>query len=147
MRAVAATQRIQWLVERVGCALTKDARAIAAVDSSGRIHGMVAYDVWCENSVQAHVAVDTPAAWRALLPAAFFYPFIEANKGVLLCVVRGQNTKSLRVCAHLGFQVKAQVKDGFAQGDDLVLLEMRRETCRWLNGNGWRKHTVMKEAA
>jgi hypothetical protein len=147
MQARAATPHLQWLVDRVGCALTPGARAIAAFDTTGNIRGMVAYDVWCENSVQAHVAVDTPAAWRALLPAIFFYPFVEADKGVLLCVVRGQNTKSLRVCAHLGFQVKAQVKDGFALGDDLVLLEMRREHCRWLKGNGWRKRQQAKEAA
>jgi hypothetical protein len=50
------------------------------------------------------------------------------------------------VCRHLGFTEKAWIQDGFALGDAMVLLEMRRENCRWLTGNGWRTRRL-KEAA
>ena len=121
-----------WLIERAGAPLTGAARAIEAVDAKGVIRGMVAYDFWTDNAVFAHVAVETPIAWRSLLPAIFDYPFNEAGKGVLVAMVSGDNLKSLRMCSHLGFRVAHRIKDGKAQGVDMVMFEMRRDECRYI---------------
>ncbi|HET9554347.1 MAG TPA: hypothetical protein VFP50_15400 [Anaeromyxobacteraceae bacterium] len=121
-----------WLTERVGLTPTANARAIAAVDASGRVRGMVLYDGWTENSVEAHMAVDTPSAWRALLRPAFAYPFIQCQRGVIVGRIRESNTTSLRMATRLGFEVLARVRDGARVGEDLVLVQMRREDCPWL---------------
>lgn len=120
-----------WIIERVGCATTNGLRAIVAVDANGNIRGATAYDFWTATSVQCHMAADTPLAWRALLPAALEYPFLEANKRVLLAVIRSTNSKSLAVAAHIGFKERCRVKDGFDVGDDLCFMEMRRDD--WLS--------------
>jgi hypothetical protein len=70
---------MQWIRAATHCVLTPAARAIKAVDAGGRIRGMVAYDWWTENAVYAHMAVDTPIAWRALIPPCFEYPFLECG--------------------------------------------------------------------
>jgi L-amino acid N-acyltransferase YncA len=135
MRVQAAPPKhFPWLTSRTGCVLTEQARAIEALDGRGLIRGMVAYDGWTENSVQAHMAVDTPIVWRSLLGPAFEYPFTECDKGVLIGIIPGHNARSVAMTRSLGFQEAHRVRDGWAKGDDLVVFEMRREECRHLRG-------------
>ncbi len=125
----------EWLQQRTGCLLTPDFRAIAAVDSKGRIAGMVGYSCWTENSVQCHMAAATPLAWRALLPAAFEYPFIRGGRGVLLGLISADNTRSVRMTRRLGFRETHRIRDGHARGVDVIVFELRREECRWLQAH------------
>jgi RimJ/RimL family protein N-acetyltransferase len=134
VRVVAAgREELGWLFERAGCSLTPRAKAIKAVDASGRIVGMVAYDNWTKNSAEAHMAADSPIAWRKMLWPAFSYPFEQEGLGVLWAVVPQSNSRSQRLTRRLGFNETHRVADGWAKGDDLVLFEMRKEHCRWLS--------------
>lgn len=130
-RAATPVER-EGLADFIGCSLTPDARGIVAVDGDGAVRGGVLYCAWTENSVQVHMATSTPIAWRSLLHAAFAYPFQEAGRGVLMGLIRGSNVKSLAMAQHLGFEETHRVVDGYAKGEDLVLIELRRESCRWL---------------
>lgn len=111
--------------------LHPDARGIVAVDNLGRIRGGVLYELWTEGSVVCHIAA-LPSAGRCLLKAAFAYPFEEAGRRVLLGFIRENNARSRRLARHLGFREVYAVPDGAAPGEALVLVEMRREECRWL---------------
>lgn len=93
---------------------------------------MVAYDCWTESTVQAHMAVTTPIAWRSLRGPAFDYPFQQCGKLKVLGVIPAHNRKSLRMAESLGFREAYRIEDGWAEGDDLVLVEMRRDECRWI---------------
>jgi hypothetical protein len=119
-------------VERTGCAYTPAATAIEAVDSAGRVWGMVLFDGWTPNGVQLHVAVDAPVAWLSLVRPMFQYVFEQCSKGVLWGLVLGNNRRSLRLAKGLGFVEADRVRDGWALGVDLVRVEMRKENCRWL---------------
>ena len=121
-----------WIVERTHCAVTDGFRAIKAVDSSGRIVGMVAYDLWTPASCFCHMAVDHPIAWRSLLRPAFAYPFLEAGKSVILAVIPAGNARSVHLATRLGLKETHRVRDGWAPGEDLIMLEMRREECPWI---------------
>lgn len=116
----------------VGVHLSPDARGLVAVDAAGRVRGGALYDRWTQNSAEVHMAATTPLVGRALLPAAFEYPFLEGGRGVLLAFVRAGNTASVRVVRHLGFREVYRVADGAARGEDLILFELRREECRYL---------------
>lgn len=136
MRVTAATtEELSYIVAATSCALTPGARAIAAKDAAGAVRGMVAYDCWTESAVCAHMAVDTPIVWRSLLPACFTYPFVECDRRVLLGVIPHHNRASWTMAQRLGFTVKHVVRDGWALGDDLLLLELRRDDCRYLRRN------------
>lgn len=128
----AAPADLGWLVSRAECTLTPAARAIKAVSPSGEIRGMVAYDCWTPNACQAHMAVDAPVAWRALIRPAFRYPFQQAGKSVILASIPAGNARSVHLAKRLGFRETYRVTDGWATGEDLVLFEMRRCECRWL---------------
>jgi hypothetical protein len=126
----AGPRGLAWLVERTSAGLTANARGIQAVDSKGVIRGVVAYDQWTLNSVQAHMAVDTPLAWRALLPHVFVYPF--QHVGIILGIIPAGNTKSTEMVKRLGFQKAWTFWRGWSQTEDLVLWRMYREDCRYL---------------
>lgn len=126
---------LQWLVLRTQAGLTAGARGIKAVDERGLTRGMVVYDGWTENAVTAHMAVDTPIAWRALIKGVFEYPFVECGRQVLLGLIPSHNKRSWRMATSLGMEIRHVVRDGWAKGDDLLVMELRREDCRFLKEN------------
>jgi len=134
-----------WLSERAGTSISPSMKAIEALGTvetfcyrcghtHGEIKGMVGYTNWTSNAVIMHVAVATPVAARALLRPAFEYPVKTANRKVLLANILSSNTASLNICRRLGFTTICTVKQGWDQSTDLVLLELRSENCRWLEG-------------
>ncbi len=122
-----------WLSERAGCLPTEGFRAIEAVDSQGRIRGMVGFDGWTDGSVGMHVALDTPNAARALIRPAFLYPFVQVSRRVVIGVTAGNNYRAIRFNLRLGFREALRIPDGWAPGVDLVVMTMRREDCRWIS--------------
>src|SRR5574343_1668250 len=132
MVRAASPESLRWIEARTGCVLTRAARGIEAVDSRGVVRGQVAYDNWTENAVQAHMAVDTPVAWRALVKPAFEYPFRQAGKSVIVGFIPAGNARSVHLAKRLGLRETYRVRDGWANGEDVVVLEMRRDECRWL---------------
>jgi L-amino acid N-acyltransferase YncA len=116
-----------WLEGRTGCVLTRCARAVMAVDASGRIRGMVAYDSWTETAAFAHMAVDSPSVWRALLRPALEYAFVQLGRRLLLGTILASNARSMAFVEAVGFREVHRVRGGWAEGVDLVLWQLRRE--------------------
>lgn len=133
MRVTAAQPGdLPWIASRANLSISPAMRAIKAVDDAGTIHGMVAYDGWMPNSVCIHIALDNPLALRSLLKPGFGIPFDEFRLGVVVATVLSDNGKSLALVPKLGFRELTRIKDGYKPGIDVVLFEMRRETCRWV---------------
>ena len=130
-----------WLAVRAQLTIGPEFRAIEAIDDAGRILAAVGYDGWAPNSVSMHVALEHPAALRHILRPAFRIPFVEFNKGVVFGTVLATNEKALRLDLHVGFREVARLKDAWAPGVDVLILEMRREDCRWI-GQGRRNGAV-----
>lgn len=122
-----------WLAKRAGLRVAQDFRALEAVDGH-QIVGMVGYDGWTENSCGMHVAIERQSAARRLLRPAFGLPFKELGFGVVFGQVLSTNEKALRLDLHLGFREVCFLRDAWAVGVGVHLLEMRREDCRWLEG-------------
>lgn len=124
-----------WLGSRCGYTPGDDFRAIKATDATGRIRGMVGFDSWWPNAAHMHVALDSATACRALLQPAFRYVFGIAAKALAIGVVPAHNAKSLRFAKSVGFSETHRIRDGWEQGDDMVVLELRREDCRFFRGD------------
>ena len=135
---VEASSDFEWIRSRTSCAVGPGFRAIAAREGD-RILGMVGFDGWwgapgSGGAVQMHVAIDAPPCARRLVRAAFDYVFNQAGKAVAIGVVPSHNARALRFDLGLGFRESYRVRDGWAPGDDMIFLEMRRDECRWLKG-------------
>jgi len=120
-----------WIAQRARLVPDRSFRAIKAIDESGRILAMVGYDGWMDNACCAHIAVEHPAALRHVLRAGFRVPFVELGLGVLIAKVLSTNARSLALVKHLGFREVCRGKDWVRPGVDLIVLEMRREECKW----------------
>lgn len=122
----------EFILAMTGCALTPNARTIQALLPSGEIVGVVAFDNWTATSAMGHVALAKPIAARPLLDAAFHYFFEEAGRLVMVGMVNAANTKAMRLDKHLGFREVGRIRDGAGKGADMVMMELRKEDCRYL---------------
>lgn len=127
----APPEHYPWIAKRASLVVGSEFRAIEAMDGD-RIVGMVGYDGWTPNACSMHVALDSAIAARRLLRMAFGIPFLEVGRGVVTCTILSVNERSLRLVQHLGFRKIARVRDGWAEGVDMVMFEMRRSECRWI---------------
>lgn len=134
----APSEHYPWLASRTGAAaIPAGFRAIECVDSAGRIRGMCGFEGWTPSAVTMSAAVDAPIAVRALMDPAFEYPFLEADRRLVLASSRSDNPKSLRLMKGLGFRQAHRIVDGWSEGVDLVLFEFRRDD--WLAKRGRRR--------
>ena len=85
-----------------------------------------------EASICMHVASFLPG-WvnRDLLWATFSYPFEQLGVKKVIGQVPASNKAALEFDTNLGFKIETIVKDVFVD-DDLVVLGMYRDECRWL---------------
>lgn len=129
-----ARDRLPWLCSRAGCTLSASLRGIEAVTPEGEIKGAVGFDGWMGNAAQMHLALASPSALRALIRPAAKYFFEDCGKDVALGFLPEHNKRALKLDTHLGFVEVYRIKNGAAPGDDMVLLELRKEACeRWLS--------------
>lgn len=133
MVRAATTEEFRWLTERTGYDPGAGFRAIVQ-EVGGRLVGLVGFDGWTPGAVWMHVAAEAPGACRGLLRAAFRYAFDDTGRRMALGMVRATNARSLRLAARLGFREVGRLREAWAPGEDVVLLEMRREECRWIGG-------------
>lgn len=135
MKALPAPrEHFGWLVSRSQCHMTSDFRAVEVVDERGAIRAMVGYANWTPGAVQMHIAIDAPIAGKHLLDMAFSYPFLDAGLRVAYGLVATSNARSMRLAKRLGFHEAHRIKDGFGRGVDLAVMEMHRDSCRWIAG-------------
>lgn len=130
-----------WLCERIGYMPTPHLRCIANVSRDGKILGVVGFDGWNGASCQMHVAGEGNWVSRELIRAVFDYVFKTAGLKVVLGLVPSNNERALKFDKHVGFRQVARI-DGAHPDGALVVLELRREDCRYLREeNGQKVYT------
>lgn len=123
---------LPWFIDRTGYDPAPSFRGLVAIGADGRIRGLIGFDRWTPSSACMHVASDSPAGCRGLLHTAFHYFFADTGRVLLRAEVRAGNSASLEATRRVGFREAHRTQDGWAQGEDLVHFEMRRDECRWL---------------
>lgn len=123
-----------WLAVRAKLKPDPDFRAIGWVDPSNlQLRAVVGYNAFVGKSAQMHFATDDPAAiTRRFVQAAFEFPFQQCGLDYLLAPVNSTNEKILRFTAKIGFKEIHRMPQGHLDGGDIVLLQMRRQECRWI---------------
>ena len=129
----APAEHYPWIAKRAGLVIGDSFRAIEVMDGE-RILGMVGFDGWTPNSCSLHIAVESPIALRKLAYRGFYTVFVGLKRGVALASVLSTNLRSQRMVQGLGFREVARLRDAWMPGVDMLIYEMRREECRWLEG-------------
>lgn len=135
MKIVPSTdEHIQWILGKVNCHKVEGAKGISSITDDGRLLCCCLMDSWTEGSCQVHIAIDSPIGLRnhAFVYEVFNYIFNTLGRKVAIGFVDSTNIKALKFDKKLGFKELARIKDGARYGVDTVILELRREDCKWI---------------
>lgn len=103
-------------------------------DEDGRLLGGVTFDGFTNNCIFIHQAgFDKHWLSKTMLWAAFDYPFNQLKVAKLAGTIPEHDKELLDINRRLGFNVECRIRDAYGTGDDMLILSMTREECRWLN--------------
>jgi RimJ/RimL family protein N-acetyltransferase len=100
--------------------LTKDGELVAGVW----------YEDFNKKSVTCHIAI-TGQMTKQYLAIIFDYPFVQLGVDKIICPVKSNNDKSIRLVKNMGFEEQARLLDVFPSGD-LLFFVMSKDKCRFL---------------
>jgi hypothetical protein len=114
--------------------VTPDAKSLGVV-KGGRIVAGVTYERCNGFHVEASIAAVSGSAWadRRTLFDLFAYPFLQLGVEVVTVLVAMSNLESLNLATKLGFDPVAHLPFVAWDGSPLVILQMKRDQCRWLD--------------
>lgn len=121
----------KWIKDRASPVLCQDTTGLIALRGD-KIVGAVAFDSWSYNSCLVHIAIEDVSVTRRLIRAACHFFFVYSGRGVLTGLTPADNKRALRLNEGVGMREVYRIKDGYKEGIDYVLQEMRREHCRWI---------------
>ena len=120
---------VKRLVNPVYC---EDTKGVVAEHDDGTLAGVVLLDMWTLNSVQMHIGVVDPMCLRRLHREVAEYVFLTCNRKIMIGLTPSTNKKAIKLNKHFGFEEVHRVKDAVSDGVDIIVLELRRENCRYL---------------
>ena len=122
----------RWLCHRIGLVPSPDFRAIGSASPiDSRLRGVVGYDGYNGASVVMHMAGEPGWIDKAILYAAFDYPFNVLGCNQVLGFVPSDNNTALEIDKRLGFEVVTELEGAHPDGS-LFVLRLKRENCKWI---------------
>ena len=94
--------------------------------------GVVAFNGFWGHVCTMHTAGEGNWVSRKLIWRSFDYPFRQLGLQAVLAPVAASNTRALKFDAKMGFKEVHRVRNGWDEGDDLIILQLLREDCCWL---------------
>lgn len=137
----AKQDEIHEICEVIGFGYNKWSNGVLLEKEDGGIGAMAIYDRWTHTAVEMHAYsagpqyVFRPEFCRAM----FHYPFAEQNKMLAFAVTPCDNIASIALARFLGFREVFRIRDGWNLGTDMVIQEIRRENCRFLEKSDYVK--------
>jgi RimJ/RimL family protein N-acetyltransferase len=101
--------------------------------------GVVAYNGFCGRVCSMHIAGEGNWISREFIRAAFDYPFRQLELEAVLSPLAATNHRAMKLDTHFGFREVHRVENGWEPGIDLVILQLRRSDCRYLEKDHGRK--------
>ena len=113
----------------------EDITGIMAVDmDTNTTVGAGLADSFTSTTAQCHIIVTDPMVLRhGLLETVFDWAFNGQGLKALYGWVPANNEKAVKLNKHMGWQVKTVFEDGYAEGVDYLLMELKKADCRFID--------------
>lgn len=124
---------IRFALEKIGIpGFRDDARAIGLI-RDGEIIASCVFECFTQSDCCVHLASDGSRRWcnREYIVRCMAYPFIQLGLRRITGLVPARNTAALNFDLAFGFKREGYIRHGMPD-DDIILLGMLREECRWL---------------
>lgn len=116
--------------------LSAGTKGIVAVDEAEKLVAACTFDNWAFNSCQIHIYIANPFVLKhGFAQEVFEYAFNTCGKGIVLGVTAADNLKALKFIKNIGLTEIFRIPDGYKDGVDFILTQLRKEDCRWINQN------------
>jgi L-amino acid N-acyltransferase YncA len=124
-----------WKDLKIDIPLTSDTGGMV-LEKDGRIVAAGVFDGWTYNAVFMHMmTTNMREVMRSkFLNEVFDYIFTTVGKKKALGLIANNHKPSIRLAKRFGFAEKTRIEDGFDEGNDLVILELKRENCPYWTG-------------
>jgi hypothetical protein len=111
-----------------------DFQAFGSVSENAKsLLGVVAFNGFWGHVCTMHTAGEGNWVTRKLIWRAFDYPFRQLGLQAVLAPVAASNTRALKFDQKMGFKEVHRIVNGWAEDDDLIVLQLLREDCHWLD--------------
>lgn len=122
-----------WIMERCGGVFNDKIDHVVALHRDGKLCGGLVYTGFLGGSIQMHAAGDE-TNWpnRDFLWLIFDYAFNQLGVCKVIGLVAATNIRALDVDLRLGWRIEAVIRRALWGGEDLLVLGMVKEDCRWL---------------
>lgn len=126
---------VGWAAEVIGFTPRNDVQAIGWQEN-GQLRAVTLWDGFSACDCNIHIASDGSGKWlrRPFLRASFWHPFVQFNLRRVTGLVPAKNAAALRFDLHLGFVREGLIRNALPD-DDIIILGMLREDCRFLPEN------------
>lgn len=111
---------------------SSDLQFIGRMNDEGKMLGAVAFNGFLGATCCMHVAGDGNWLSRRLLNAVFDYAFNRCKMECVIGPVAANNSRALAFDHHVGFTMIHTIVNGWEPGVDLVVMQMLRKDCRWI---------------
>lgn len=129
----AAETHLWWMYNHLRFEMTARMKGIIALDENNRPLGGCVFENWTYTGGEIHVIVTNSLVLRhRFIEEMLTYFFKTCDRKVLFCTILSSNEKCLKFVRHIGFTEVSRIKEGYDEGVDLVIHELRRENCEWI---------------
>lgn len=134
----------EWMKVHAKPIRCEDTQGMVAYDTeTGKILACCACDSFTKTSCATHMAIVDPMVLRhGFLEAIAHHLFVTCNRSNVIGLVPSINAQALRFNEHIGFKEIARIPDGLDEGVDYVIMQMKREDCKWLEVSDGTKHAM-----
>lgn len=103
-------------------------------EKDGELQAVAIFDHYSGPDISIHVAAVPGRRWmtREALRTVFRYPFNQLGVHRVTGCIASRNKDAVRLNLHLGFTLEGVKRQGSHDGDDMLILGMLKEECRWL---------------
>jgi hypothetical protein len=124
---------MRWICDRIGYMPSPFFRAIGSLSHiDGHLRGVVGYDSYNGASVVMHMAGEPGWIDKAILHAAFDYPFNTMGCSQVLAFVPSGNDTAQDIDTRLGFETVVELEGAHPDGS-LIVMRMKRDDCKWIS--------------
>ena len=124
----------RWLCRKLDCDYIPHRSRYVGLEAGGELVAVTAYEDYRVNSIVMHVAAIENKRWlnRHYLRFCFYYPFCQLKVNKVIGLVDSSNLQALKFDLNLGFTEEARIKSAAINGDDIIILTMTKEQCRFI---------------
>lgn len=125
----------QWVAKRIPGFMGMPGAVSLGVVKNDKLVAGVVFERCNGAHIEASIAARPGARWadRSTLFSLFAYPFLQLDLLAVSVLVSQENLVSLNLATKLGFQPIAIVPYAAQGGAPLIVLQMTRNQCRWLD--------------